>query len=68
MEPTDATIIGVYFLNYIKIISTCLGYYYAHHQEKIKRDWLTLHVKLHEALTSLVFLSPDDGHNNARNM
>jgi hypothetical protein len=46
MEPTDATIIGVYFLNYIKSISTCFGQYYAHHQETRKRDWLTLHVKL----------------------
>jgi hypothetical protein len=25
MGPTDATIIGVYFLNYIKSISTCFG-------------------------------------------
>jgi hypothetical protein len=25
-------------------------------------------VASHEVLTSLVFLSPDDGHNNARNM
>jgi hypothetical protein len=46
METTDATIIGVYFLNYIKLISTCFGHYYAHHQEKRKREWLTLHVKL----------------------
>jgi hypothetical protein len=46
MEPTDATIIGVYFLNYIKLISTCFGHYYAHHQETRKRDWLTLHVQL----------------------
>jgi hypothetical protein len=46
MEPTDATIIGVYFLDYIKSISTCFGHYYAHHQETRKRDWLTLHVKL----------------------
>jgi hypothetical protein len=115
MEPTDATIIGVYFLDYIKSISTCFGYYYAHHQETRKRDWLTHHVKLpgcagcssmelrcgqcallesccstlkahtahiaapyncsqhnqvasHDVLTSLVFLSPDDGHNNTRNM
>jgi hypothetical protein len=46
MEPTDATIIGVYFLNYIKSISACFGHYYAHHQETRKQDWLTLHVKL----------------------
>jgi hypothetical protein len=46
MEPTDATIIGAYFLNYIKSISICIGHYYAHHQETRKRDWLTLHVKL----------------------
>jgi hypothetical protein len=46
MEPTDATIIGVNFLNYIKSISTCFGHYYAHHQETRKRDWLKLHVKL----------------------
>jgi hypothetical protein len=46
MEPTDATIIVVYFLNYIKSIPTCFGHYYAHHQETRKRDWLTLHVKL----------------------
>jgi hypothetical protein len=25
MGPTDATIIGAYFLNYIKSISTCFG-------------------------------------------
>jgi hypothetical protein len=46
MEPTDATIIGVYFLNYTESISTCFGHYYAHHQETRKRDWLTIHVKL----------------------
>jgi hypothetical protein len=46
MESTDATIIGVYFLNYIKSISTCFGHYYAHHQATRKRDWLTHHVKL----------------------
>jgi hypothetical protein len=46
MEPTDAIIIGVYFLNYIKSISTCFGHYYAHHQETRKRDWLTFHAKL----------------------
>jgi hypothetical protein len=39
MEPTDATIIGVYFLNYTKSISICFGHYYAHHQETRKRDF-----------------------------
>jgi hypothetical protein len=81
MEPTDATIIGEYFLNYIKSISTCFVHYYAHHQETRKREWLTHahiaapyncsqhnQVASHEVLTSLVSLSPDDGHNNARNM
>jgi len=48
---------------FILINSTCFGHYYAHHQEN--RLCKQLHV---EYAVVYIVCSPDDGHNNARNM